>query len=86
MPNDKDIDIVADSDSEAHSGLCYEGLGPASQPLLAPPQRRGGCADTPTSTPSEPPCAPVPADMNCARRVGPPQVCSPRGCQLVALR
>ena len=84
--------IAADSDSEAHSVPCYGGLGPASQPLLAPPQRRGGCADTPTSTPSEPPCAPVPADMNCARRVGPlgtpgpPQVCSPRGCQLVALR
>ena len=42
----------ADSDSEAHSSPCYGGLGLASQPLLAPPQRRGGCADTPTSSPS----------------------------------
>ena len=83
---------AADSDNEAHSGPCCGGLGPASQPLLAPPQRRGGRADSPTSTPSELPCAPVPADMNRARRVGllgtpgPPQVCSPRGRQLLALR
>ena len=41
--------IAADSDSEAHSGPCYGGLGPASQPLSAPPQRPGGCADTLTS-------------------------------------
>ena len=46
--------IAADSDSEAHSGPCYEGLGPSSQPLLAPPQRPGGCADTLTSIFSEP--------------------------------
>ena len=31
--------IAADSISEAHSGHCYGGLGPASQPLSAPPQR-----------------------------------------------
>ena len=54
--------------------------------------RRGGCADTPTSTPSEQPCAQVPTDMNCARRVsplgtpGPPRVCSLRGCWLDDLR
>ena len=41
--------IAADSDSEAHSGPCYGGLGPASQPLAAPPQRLGGFADTLTS-------------------------------------
>ena len=41
--------IAADFDSEAHSGLCYGGLGPGSQPLLAPPQRPVGCADTLTS-------------------------------------
>ena len=87
-----ETDTAADSDSVAHSGSCCGGLGPASQPLLAPPQRRGGCADTPTSTPSEQPYAQVPADMNCARRVsplgtpGPLQVCSPRGCRLDALR
>ena len=61
--------IAADSDSEAHSRPCYGGLGPASQPLSAPPQRQGGCADTLTSIFSEPPCAPVPADINCARCV-----------------
>ena len=62
--------IAADSDSEAHSGPCYGGLGPASQPMLVPPQRPGGCADTLTSIFSESPCAPVPADMHCARCVG----------------
>ena len=82
-----ETDTAADSDSAAHSGSCCGGLGPASQPLLVPPQRLGGCADTPTSTPSERPCAQVPADMNCARRVsplgtpGPLQVCSPQGCR-----
>ena len=35
--------IAADSDSEAHSGPYYGGLGPASQPLSVPPQRQGGC-------------------------------------------
>ena len=62
--------IAEDSDSEAHSGPCYGGLGPASQPLSVPPQRLGGCADTLISIFSEPPCAPVPADMHCARCVG----------------
>ena len=62
--------IAADIDSEAHSGPCYRGLGTASQPLSAPPQRSGGCADTLTSIFSKPPCAPVPADMHCARCVG----------------
>ena len=33
--------IAADSDSKAHSGPCYGGLGPASQPLSVPPQRQG---------------------------------------------
>ena len=61
---------AADSDSEAHSDPCYGGLGPASQPLSAPPQRQGGFADTLTSIFSEPACAPVPADMHCARCVG----------------
>ena len=84
--------IAADSDSEAHSGPCYGGLGPASQPLLAPPQHRGGCTDTPTSTFSEPSCAPAPTDMHCVRcggllcTQGPPQVCSPRARRLVALQ
>ena len=32
--------IAADSDSEADSGPCYGGLGPASQPLSAPTQRQ----------------------------------------------
>ena len=59
--------IAADSDSETHSGPCYGGLGPASQPLSAPPQRLGGYADILTSIFSEPPCAPVPADTHCAR-------------------
>ena len=62
--------IAADSDSEAHGGPYYGGLGPASQPLSAPPQRLGGCADALTSIFSESPCAPVPADMHCARCVG----------------
>ena len=61
--------VAADSDSEAHSGPCYGGLGPASQPLSAPPQSLGGCADTLTSIFSKSPCAPVPADMHCARCV-----------------
>ena len=30
--------IAVDSDSETHSGPCYGGLGPASQPMSAPPQ------------------------------------------------
>ena len=59
---------AADSDSEAQSGPCCGGWEPAFQPLPAPSQRRGGCADTPTSSFSEPPCAPVPADMHCASR------------------
>ena len=54
---------AADSDSEAHSGPCCEGLRPASQPLLVPPQRRGGRAGSPISTSSEPSCAPVPTDI-----------------------
>ena len=62
--------IAANSDSEAHSGPCYEGLGPASEPLSVTPQRLGGCANTRTSIFSESPCAPVPADMHCARCVG----------------
>ena len=62
--------IAGDSDSEAHSGPCYGGLGPASQPLSAPPQRPGGCADTLTSIFSKPPCALVTADMHCSRCVG----------------
>ena len=62
--------IAADSYREAHSGHCYGGSGPASQPLSAPPQRLGGCVDTLTSTFSEPPCALVPTDMHCVRRVG----------------
>ena len=42
--------IAADSDSKAHSGPCYGGLGPASQLLSEPPQHpNGGCADTLTS-------------------------------------
>ena len=61
--------IAADSDSKAPSGSCYGGLGPAPQPLLAPPQRPGGCADTLISISSESPCATVPADMHCARCV-----------------
>ena len=36
----------------------------------APPQCPGGFADTLTSFFSEPPCAPVPADMHYARCVG----------------
>ena len=62
--------IAADSDSEAHSGPCNGGLGPASQRLSAPPQRLGGYADILTAIFSEPPCAPVPADMHCSRCVG----------------
>ena len=83
---------AADSDSGARSGSCCGGWGPASQPLLAPPQRRGGCADTPTSTPFPPPCARAPAGMDCGHRVGPlgtpgpPQVCSPRARRPDALR
>ena len=50
---------AADSDSKAHSGPCYGGLRSASQPLLAPPQHPGGCADTLTSIFSESLCAPV---------------------------
>ena len=30
---------AANSNSEAHSGPCYGGVGPASKPLSAPPQR-----------------------------------------------
>ena len=75
---------AADSDSGARSGSCCGGWGPASQPLLAPPQRRGGCADTPSSTPLPPPCARAPADMHCARCVG--QVCCPQAPQPDALR
>ena len=62
--------IDLDSDSEAHSGPCYGGLGPDSRHLSAPLQRLGGCADTPTPIFCEPQCAPVPADMHCARYVG----------------
>ena len=83
---------AADSDSGARSGSCCGGWGPASQPLLAPPQRRGGCADTPTSTPFPPPCARAPANMDYGHRVGPlgtpgpPQVCSRRARRPDALR
>ena len=62
--------IAVDSDSKAHSGPCYGGLGSAFQPLSAPHQRPGGCADTLTSIFSEPPCVPLQADMYCARCVG----------------
>ena len=43
------LQAAADSNSEAHSGPCYGGLGSASQPLSAPPQPPGSCADTLTS-------------------------------------
>ena len=57
------IHVAADFDSEAHSGPCYRVLGPTSQPLSAPPQRLGGCADTLTSIFSKPPYALVPVEV-----------------------
>ena len=56
---------AADSDSEAHSGPCCGGCEPAFQPWLAPPQCKIGCADTPTSTFSDPP--PPPHALRCQR-------------------
>ena len=68
---------IAGCDSGAHSVPYCGGLGPASQPRSAPPQRLEGRAGSRIFTPSEPPCAPVPVGMHCTRRealVSTPQV------------